>query len=358
MNSYLTGLASVITELYSRLTGAVSTYCFLHASAYLTAWFLLAPVASVRADDAEDKAIASLEKLVLTGKVSIERSGDTVTSVFLNGEDISDAVLKHLAPFKNLATLILYDTAVTDAGVKDLIQHKNLSTLRLGSKVTDEGLRELSELKKLTDLDLEGTKVTDSGLIELAKMKSLTHLNLDGTRVTDAAFKAFVARKPIILTGWPRQRSNLLIALASSCSSASSFIKYRDLVVERYRVTATFQKAMSDRQTQLHNQRESLENAPPIVRRLLLMSRFLQVTPVIEQTPLYDLMLIMQLADPAMAAESLELLRFKLHWYGIYLKWPPYHTALRHIDPFFRYLQVLLELRRDLEFGRTNTNKR
>jgi internalin A len=51
--------------------------------------------------------------------------------------------------------------------------------------VTDAGLKELSALKQLTELDLRKTQVTDEGLKELSALKQLTSVNLYATNVTD-----------------------------------------------------------------------------------------------------------------------------------------------------------------------------
>jgi internalin A len=58
------------------------------------------------------------------------------------------------------------------------------------TQVTDAGLKELRELKSLTELDLGFTAVTDVGLKELKELKSLQTLDLSRTKVTDAGLKA------------------------------------------------------------------------------------------------------------------------------------------------------------------------
>jgi len=56
-----------------------------------------------------------------------------------------------------------------------------------GTKITDEGLKELAKLKKLTELSLYGRKqITDAGLKELAKLSHLDVLWLSETQVTKA----------------------------------------------------------------------------------------------------------------------------------------------------------------------------
>ena len=110
---------------------------------------------SAHADEAEDKAVAFVEKL--GGKVTRDDK----------------------APGKPVVRVSMYSTKVSDAGLKDLAALRGLTTLDLSvTKVTDAGLKELAALKGLTTLNLRGTKVTDAGLKELVALKGLTTLNL------------------------------------------------------------------------------------------------------------------------------------------------------------------------------------
>lgn len=83
-------------------------------------WLLLSSFAPVRADDAEDKAVAVVEKM--GGKITRDEKlpGKPVVATDLFGPKVTDAGLKELAPLKNLTTLSLRDTKVTDAGVAEL----------------------------------------------------------------------------------------------------------------------------------------------------------------------------------------------------------------------------------------------
>ena len=56
-----------------------------------------------------------------------------------------------------------------------------------GTDITNEGLKELAKLKKLTELILFGCKqITDAGLKELARLTHLDVLWVSETRVTKA----------------------------------------------------------------------------------------------------------------------------------------------------------------------------
>src|SRR5437870_2879959 len=90
-------------------------------------------------------------------------------------------------PGKPVIGVNLGGTKVTDAGLKELKQVKQLTDLNLDdTPVTDAGLKELKHFKQLTALDLKATPVTDAGLKELKDLKQLTSLWLGGTPVTDA----------------------------------------------------------------------------------------------------------------------------------------------------------------------------
>jgi len=116
-----------------------------------------------------------------------------------------------LAGLKNLTTLRLRNTKVTDAGLKELTNLTNLTTLDLaGTRVTDEGLKELKTLKKLTTIHLHFTRVTDAGLKELENLPNLTNVCLYKTRVTNAGIKKLrPAQVPDLEIGEPtRGRCN------------------------------------------------------------------------------------------------------------------------------------------------------
>ncbi len=83
------------------------------------------------------------------------------------------------------------ESSINGNKLNSRIRHfKALTSLSLwGTKVTDEGLKELKDLGKLTSLDLGNTQVTDVGLKELKELKGLHTLNLSGTQVTDAGLK-------------------------------------------------------------------------------------------------------------------------------------------------------------------------
>lgn len=125
---------------------------------------------------AQDKAVAFVT--AMKGKVK-RGNGNVVTEIDLSFKPVTDDELKALAGLKRLTVLNLAYTQVTDAGIKELAPLQSLTTLSLrGTKVTGAGFRALAPLKSLTTMDLRATHVSDAGLRELGGVKSLTSLDL------------------------------------------------------------------------------------------------------------------------------------------------------------------------------------
>ena len=74
----------------------------------------------------------------------------------------------------------------------------------LTGTVTDAGLRELADFQNLAWLDLRDTRVTDAGLKELAGLKKLSTLLLQDTRVTDAGIAELQKTLPKVKSGGER----------------------------------------------------------------------------------------------------------------------------------------------------------
>jgi hypothetical protein len=96
-----------------------------------------------------------------------------------------------------LQVVDLSDTGVSDEGMKEVTSHRRLTNLNLQGlgKVTDASLKELAELERLQFLVLSGTGVTDATLRQLAGLERLQFLMLRKTAVTDAGIKE-LARCP------------------------------------------------------------------------------------------------------------------------------------------------------------------
>jgi uncharacterized protein (TIGR02996 family) len=122
----------------------------------------------------------------------------TLLGIVLEAE-ITDDGLRHLSGLTNLLELQLFFTQVTDDGLRHLSGLTNLSTLFLvGSpQITDDGLRHLSGLTQLKDLHLELTEVTEDGIrrwvVENPGLPDGLKINCPGGTVAEIRMQA-VAR--------------------------------------------------------------------------------------------------------------------------------------------------------------------
>ncbi len=105
-------------------------------------------------------------------------------------EAFTEAGLAHLARFRKLVLLEIRSPRITDAGMKHVSQLPTLhESLTINAPITDAGLHELRGLK-LRSLELTSKEVTDAGLTRLANIP-LVLLQLNDCVITDAGLKHF-----------------------------------------------------------------------------------------------------------------------------------------------------------------------
>jgi hypothetical protein len=151
----------------------------------------------------------AIDKIRQTGALAMPLAQDTnLVEVDLNlvGDRVQDSQLEALAPVSDqLAVLNLGRTKITDDGLKAIENLKNLRKLHLeNTHIGDAGLSHLKNLTSLEYLNLYGTQVTDSGLTELEGLKNLKSLYLWQTKVTPAGVDKLKQALPKceINTGW------------------------------------------------------------------------------------------------------------------------------------------------------------
>ncbi len=109
--------------------------------------------------------------------------------------DAGAAELAKLTALGKLTTFALRTSGVTDAGAKELAKLTRLTTLKLvAENMTDAGVKDLGRLENLTTLMLSASPsmspgVTGAGLVELSRLTKLTTLYLQETEVDHAAIK-------------------------------------------------------------------------------------------------------------------------------------------------------------------------
>ncbi len=109
----------------------------------------------------------------------------------LRDSGVTDAdllgVKADLEQIPDLRQLLLARTRITDIGLRAITNLRSLRTLDLGeTAVSDRGLEDLAGLQ-LTSLNLSGTQITDAGLVILRRQAYLEEVGLCGTKVSDAA---------------------------------------------------------------------------------------------------------------------------------------------------------------------------
>jgi serine/threonine protein kinase len=122
----------------------------------------------------------------------------TLTMLKLEGQKVTDDGIANLSKLRNLKKMSLFNNSITDVGVSRLRIFKQLHYLMLGKnlEVTDQGLHYLVSLP-LDTIWLDFDQITNNGLRQLADIKTLRVLNLSRTRVTDEGMK-ILATMPLV----------------------------------------------------------------------------------------------------------------------------------------------------------------
>jgi internalin A len=160
---------------------------------------MLAAAGAARADEAQDKALAEIQKR--GGKIDRDETSKEkdkpVIAVNFATTPAEDAALEPLKAIPTLRKVTLNGTKITDAGLEQLKSVPGLKKLYLvDTKITDKGLESIKELKELEVLSLVGTGVTDAGLEQLKGLANLKDLFLYGTKVTDGGVKSLKEALP------------------------------------------------------------------------------------------------------------------------------------------------------------------
>src|SRR5262245_34425600 len=105
--------------------------------------------------------------------------------------------MKHLKGLTTLETLVLNNTLLTDAGLAELKDLKKLKSLQLAGciRVTDKSAEVVKGFTDLEDLSLPST-ITGEGAKTLVGLKKLRKLYLGGAPMTDAAVKDIADNMP------------------------------------------------------------------------------------------------------------------------------------------------------------------
>src|SRR5262249_31710699 len=104
---------------------------------------------------------------------------------------LDDEHMKYIKPFTSLGFLDIRGSKVTDAGLAEISDLTKISYLRLNNLpgVTDAAVVHLKKLTNLEILSLSNTGVTDAVIADLKTMPKLAHVELKRTKVTRAGLQ-------------------------------------------------------------------------------------------------------------------------------------------------------------------------
>ncbi len=116
-------------------------------------------------------------------------AGLNLVEVQMTRTRIGDDGIRVISQMKNVESLVLRDTGLTDESVKYVSGLEKLKKLDL-SECTSPGITDacgeyLAKMSNLQSLNLWTTAFSDEGLRCLSGLKNLTILNLDNTKITD-----------------------------------------------------------------------------------------------------------------------------------------------------------------------------
>lgn len=122
--------------------------------------------------------------------VELLESG-SFTTLDANGQ-MTDQMLERISAIEHVTTLGLSgSTALTDEGLRSLARMPRLSTLDAsGCGIGDRALEIMPELRSVERLELAGTRITDAGVAHLRGCSRLEYVNLSGTATGDGAVEA------------------------------------------------------------------------------------------------------------------------------------------------------------------------
>lgn len=113
----------------------------------------------------------------------------------LSGYEIDQALLGILAKNRFIRNADFKRAVFTDQSALSLLKEMNLSTVTLReSNIDDTGFESISQLRKLTELDIEACEnLTEKSYSTVSKLSNLKNLQIGGDNVKDTVF-AYVAK--------------------------------------------------------------------------------------------------------------------------------------------------------------------
>jgi len=124
---------------------------------------------------------------------------------FVYCRSFTDEGMRNLGQMTKLTSLTISHASISNRGVARIaalagLEKLDLSTNRVGARsgqyIDDGCMRDIAALKKLTSLSLRGTEISDTGLRRLEGLAELKTLDIRGTRVTENGLQRLKKRLP------------------------------------------------------------------------------------------------------------------------------------------------------------------
>ncbi len=137
------------------------------------------------------EGVDDLQWIADAGGTAVRDAAGRVTGLDFRASWVTDADMRKVARFPALTSLNLSLSRVTDQGMQELRNLKDVVELdlRFAEYVTDEGVSAIKNWKKLKSLDLHGTKASDTSLDHIAGIVSLETLDVGSVMLTDVGLE-------------------------------------------------------------------------------------------------------------------------------------------------------------------------
>jgi hypothetical protein len=148
-----------------------------------------------RADDAAEVLRSCRMSLgtLHCGQVTLERQGGTwrVAGVDASFQNLSDGDVARLIGLKTLDSLeLMGDSQLTAEGIQKLTGLQNIRRLILPWNTTEPGLKAISSLPRLEEVQLRVTEDrSNEGLAELGRVRNLRRVHVSGAGLSDKSIK-------------------------------------------------------------------------------------------------------------------------------------------------------------------------
>ncbi|MCX4239617.1 leucine-rich repeat domain-containing protein [Paraliomyxa miuraensis] len=128
---------------------------------------------------------------------------------------IDDEGLAFLCEVSTLKNIVLQGTRVSNDGLRQLARLPALTHLRLkdNPQLTDDGVPHLLAISRLQDLQVHETSITATALLPLARLPELSDLCVDDETGTEAELRELSRQMPrceLLVKGWGSLRAGEL----------------------------------------------------------------------------------------------------------------------------------------------------